>query len=141
MKGMADSLRDHGEPVADRTLVLNLLRGLSPQYGHLKALIKRIVSFPTFHVVRNELLLEELTMTLEAPAPVSALYSAPPGGPAPSGGYGPRTSSTGTPTHPPATTLTAPHPASTTDGGRRPHKDRHGGSSSTRGGSTSRGRP
>jgi hypothetical protein len=40
MKGMADSLRDLGEPVADRTLVLKLLCGLSPRYGHLKALIK-----------------------------------------------------------------------------------------------------
>jgi hypothetical protein len=30
MKGMADSLRDLSEPVADRTLVLNLLHGLSP---------------------------------------------------------------------------------------------------------------
>jgi hypothetical protein len=49
MKGMADSLRDLGEPVADRTLVLNLLRGLSPRFGHLKALIKRTVPFPTFH--------------------------------------------------------------------------------------------
>jgi hypothetical protein len=37
MKGMADSLRDLGEPVADRTLVLNLLRGLSPRYGHLNS--------------------------------------------------------------------------------------------------------
>jgi hypothetical protein len=69
MKGMADSLRDLGELVADRTLVLNLLRGLSPRYGHMKALIKRTVPFPTFHAVRNELLLEELTMTIEAPAP------------------------------------------------------------------------
>jgi hypothetical protein len=43
MKGMADSLRDLGEPVADRTSVRNLLRGLSPCYGHLKALIKRTV--------------------------------------------------------------------------------------------------
>ena len=68
MKGMVDSLCDLGEPVADRTLVLNLLRGLSPRYGHLKALIKRTVSFPTFHAMRNELLLEEFTMTIEAPA-------------------------------------------------------------------------
>jgi hypothetical protein len=67
MKGLADYLRDLDEPVAYRTLVLNFLRGLSPCYDHLKALIKRIVSFPTFHVVRNELLFEELTMTFEAP--------------------------------------------------------------------------
>jgi hypothetical protein len=75
MKGLADSLRDLGEPVTDRTLVLNLLRGLSPRYGHLKALIKRTMPFPTFHAVRNELLLEELTMTYEAQPPASALYS------------------------------------------------------------------
>jgi hypothetical protein len=46
MKDMADSLRDLGEPIADRTLVLNLLRGLSPCYDDLKALIKQIVPFP-----------------------------------------------------------------------------------------------
>jgi hypothetical protein len=73
MKGMADSLRDLGEPVADWTLVLNLLRGLNPRYGHLKALIKRTIPFPIFHAVRNELLLEELTMASEASAPASAL--------------------------------------------------------------------
>jgi hypothetical protein len=85
MKGMVDSLRDLSEPVTDRTLVLNFLRGLSPRYDHLKALIKRIVPFPTFHVVRNELLLEELTLETEAPAPASALYSAPLDGQVPSG--------------------------------------------------------
>jgi hypothetical protein len=90
MKGLADSLRDLGEPVADRTLVLNLLRGLSPRYGHLKALIKRSVPFPTFHVVRNELLLEELTMANEAPTPASALYSAPTSGQPSSGGQATR---------------------------------------------------
>jgi hypothetical protein len=57
--------------------VLNLLRDLSPSYSHLKALIKRTVPFPTFYVVRNELLLEELTMETEASAPVPPLYSAP----------------------------------------------------------------
>jgi hypothetical protein len=76
MKGLADSLRDLGEPVADRTMVLNLLCGLSPCYGHLKALIKRTVPFPTFHAVRNELLLEEITVTHEAHPLASALYSA-----------------------------------------------------------------
>jgi hypothetical protein len=77
MKGLVDSLRDLGEPMADHTLVLNVLRGLSPRYGHLKALIKRTVPFPTFHVVRNELLLEELTMAIEAPSLALALYNAP----------------------------------------------------------------
>jgi hypothetical protein len=62
MKGMADSLRDLSEPIVDRTLVLNLLRGLSPRYDHLKALIKKIIPFPAFYAVRNELLLNELTL-------------------------------------------------------------------------------
>jgi hypothetical protein len=75
MKGLADSLRNLGEPVADRTLVLNLLCGLSPCYDHLKALIKRTVPFPTFHVVRNALLLEELTLTHDAPTLAVVLYS------------------------------------------------------------------
>jgi hypothetical protein len=43
MKGLVDYLRDLDESVVDRTLVLNLLRGLSPRYGYLKVLIKRIV--------------------------------------------------------------------------------------------------
>jgi hypothetical protein len=100
MKGLADSLLGLGEPVADRTLVLDLLCGLSPRYGHLKALIKRIVPFPTFHVVRNELLLEELTMTIEAPTPAPTLYSATPGAQASSGGQAPRTLLTGAPARP-----------------------------------------
>jgi hypothetical protein len=77
MKGLVDSLYDLGEPIADRTLVLNLLRGLSPCYVHLKALIKRTMPFPTFHAMRNELLLEELTMAIEAPSPGPVLYNAP----------------------------------------------------------------
>jgi hypothetical protein len=100
MKGLADSLRDFGEPVVDRTLVMNLLRGLSPRYGHLKTLIKRTMHFPTFHAVRNELLLKELTMTIEAPTLALALYSATPGAQAPSGGQDPRTPLTGAPARP-----------------------------------------
>jgi hypothetical protein len=41
MKGMADSLHDLGEQVAHRTLVLNLLRGLSLATTTSKAIIKR----------------------------------------------------------------------------------------------------
>jgi hypothetical protein len=100
-EGPADSLRDLGEPITDRTLTLNLLRGLSPRYDHMKALIKRTVSFPTFYVIHNELLLEELTLETKAPAPASALYSAPTSGQAPSGGLAPRPPSTGVATHRP----------------------------------------
>jgi hypothetical protein len=99
MKGMTDSLRELSEPIADRTLVLNLLCGLSPRYDHLKALIKMIVPFPTFHAVRNDLL-EELTMDTETTAPVPALYSAPPGGRA-SLGVRPLSPSVGRDSYPP----------------------------------------
>jgi hypothetical protein len=139
MKGLADSLRDLGEPVADHTLVLNLLRGLSPRYGHLKALIKRSVPFPTFHAVRNELLLEELTMANEAPTPASALYSAPTSGLPPSGGQATRPPSTGVPTCPPLAVPMAPRQTSTTDGGRRSRKGSRGGGGSSRGGPSGRG--
>jgi hypothetical protein len=138
MKGMADSFRDLGEPIADRTLVTNLLRGLGPRYGHLKALIKRTMPFSTFHVVRNELLLEVLTMDTEAPVPAPALYSAPPGRHAPSKGQAPHPLSTGAPTLTPPAVPAAPHPATTTDGGR-PRKGDRGSSGSTRGGSSGRG--
>ena len=137
MKGMA--LRDLGELMVDCTLVLNLLRGLRSRYGHLKALIKRIVPFSTFHVVRNELLLKELTMVTEAPAPAPALYSAPPGTQAPSGGQAPRPPSTTAPVTPPTAAPATPRPTSTADKGRRPCKGGRGGGSSTRGGSTVQG--
>ena len=52
-------------------------RGLSPRYGHMKALIKRSMPFPTFHVVWNELLLEELAMANEAPTPASGVLPEP----------------------------------------------------------------
>jgi hypothetical protein len=142
MKGLADSLRNLGEPVADRTLVLNLLCGLSPCYDHLKALIKRTVPFPTFHVVRNALLLEELTLTHDAPTLAVVLYST-----IPSAQVSPR----GQPPPPPARALRRPGPTlapppptsppdpyqhSTTDGSRRPHKGGRGGDGPSHGGPT-----
>jgi hypothetical protein len=139
MKGLADSLRDLGELVADRTLVLNLLRGLSLRYGHLKALIKRSVPFPTFHVVWNELLLEDLTMANEAPTPASALYSALTSGQPPSGGQATHPPSTRAPTRPPPAVPAAPRPASTTDRGHRSRKGGRGGGSPSRGSPSGRG--
>jgi hypothetical protein len=136
MKGLAGSLHDLSEPMADHTLVLNLLCGLNPRYDHLKALIKRTVPFPTFHVVRNELLLVELTMAIEAPAPAPTLHSAPPSGQASSRGQAPRTLSIRAPTRPPIVAPAAPRPIATANEGRSPRKGGCGGGSSTRGGST-----
>jgi uncharacterized membrane protein YgcG len=58
MKTMADSLGDLGCPVEDRNLVLNVLRGLSDRYTHLRSLIMRQRPFPTFLQVCDDLALE-----------------------------------------------------------------------------------
>jgi len=41
MKGMADALADLGEPLNDRTLVLNVLRGLNERFQFMAQLITR----------------------------------------------------------------------------------------------------
>jgi hypothetical protein len=66
MKAMADSLGDLGCPMEDRMLVLNVLRGLSDRYTHLRSLIMRQRPFPTFLQVRDDLALEEITMGTQA---------------------------------------------------------------------------
>jgi hypothetical protein len=64
MKSMADALHDLGDPVSDRVLVLNVLRGLSSTYDHLKCWIARQRPFPTFLQVLDDLALEEITRGL-----------------------------------------------------------------------------
>jgi hypothetical protein len=66
MKWMADNLHDLDEHVEDRTLVLDVLRGLNKKYDHVKTYPKQVPSFPSFHDIRNDLLLEELTLDAEA---------------------------------------------------------------------------
>ena len=61
---MAHALHDLGDPVSDRVLVLNVLRGLSSTYDHLKGWIARQRPFPTFLQVRDGLALEEITRGL-----------------------------------------------------------------------------
>ena len=75
MKGMADALTDLGETVPDRTLVLNLLRGMNKRYDHLKTFLKRAKPFPSFHAVRNDLFLEELNMGAEAQHDTTTAFS------------------------------------------------------------------
>ena len=48
VEGMADAHRDLGEPVNDRTLVLNLLRGLNGRFEAIGLHLRRGRSFPTF---------------------------------------------------------------------------------------------
>ena len=68
MKTMADALADLGEPVLDRTLVLNVLRGLNDRFQFMSQLVTRQKPFPSFADVRADLRLAELNM-----APPSAL--------------------------------------------------------------------
>jgi hypothetical protein len=77
MRTMADSLGDLGCPVEDRMLVLNVLRGLSDRYAHLRSLIMRQRPFPTFLQVRDDLALE-ITLGAQAASisgPVSSSSS------------------------------------------------------------------
>jgi uncharacterized membrane protein YgcG len=77
MKGMADELRSLGDELPDRHLVLQLLRGLSKKYDHMKALIKRTMPLPNFHTIWNDFELEELDLKTEAdPASATTLYVA-----------------------------------------------------------------
>lgn len=56
---MADALGGFGEDVFDRTLILNVIRGLDEKFYHIGVHILRSSPFPTFLDARNELLLED----------------------------------------------------------------------------------
>jgi hypothetical protein len=74
-KKMADDLADLGEHVTDRTLVLNVIRGLNERYKDIGVHLRRGRPFPSFAAVRNELLLEEINMVQTPPAPPTALVA------------------------------------------------------------------
>ena len=71
MKGMADALHDLGCPVSDRILVLNVLRGLSSNFDLLQTWIPRQQPFPSFLLVRDDLVLDEITRGLASGPPSS----------------------------------------------------------------------
>ena len=75
MKRMADTLATLGEPVLDRTLVLNVLRGLNEQYSHMAAMIKHTRPFPSFSDVRADLLIEEVTLASKTSSPTAIVAS------------------------------------------------------------------
>ena len=77
MKGMADALADLGEPVNDRTLVLNVLRGLNERFQFMTHIITRQRPFPSFADVRADLRLAELNMAPPSAAPTALLTAAP----------------------------------------------------------------
>ena len=87
MKTMGDTLCTLGAPMTDESLVLNLLRGLSPRFDRVAPILTRMKPFPTFAEAKNDLLLEELHLSAAATtAPATALYSAPRAAPSDSRG-------------------------------------------------------
>jgi hypothetical protein len=79
LKSMADQLADLGEPVRDRTLVLNVLRGLNDRFSYLGALIQRQRPFPTFAEVKSDLRLAEINMAAKpTQSPQAFAASTPP---------------------------------------------------------------
>ncbi|XP_021311813.1 uncharacterized protein LOC110433637 [Sorghum bicolor] len=60
LETMAASLREFGDPVGDKTLVLTLLRGLSEKFRPMVTNIKLQQPFPSFSESRTLLLLEEI---------------------------------------------------------------------------------
>ena len=91
-KKMADDLADLNEHVTDRTLVLNVLRGLNERYKDIGVHLRRGRPFPSFAAVRNELLLEEINMVQHPVAPSTALVATGSSRqPAATGGGPPRT--------------------------------------------------
>lgn len=57
---MAD-VGELGEPVTDRSLILNVIRSLNSKYAAIGLHLRRARPFPMFLEARNDLLLEELT--------------------------------------------------------------------------------
>ncbi|XP_062182036.1 uncharacterized protein LOC133886303 [Phragmites australis] len=115
MKGMADALDDLGEVIRDRTLVLNVLRGLNEKFAHMKVHFKRSKPFPSFDEVRNDLILEEIDSSVPTPPPATALVAAPM---RPSGGSAPPdTRSTGGPAAPHGGSTISTSPSGSTGGG------------------------
>lgn len=77
MKSMADTLGDLGETVHDRTLVLNILRGLNEKFQYMAALIQRQKPFPSYDDVLSDLPLEEINMGNRASSSTTALVTMP----------------------------------------------------------------
>ena len=73
LKKMADDLTALGEAMTDRTLVLNVIRGLNERFSHVGTLLRRTRPFPSFLEARDDLILEELTLENRKDAPATAL--------------------------------------------------------------------
>jgi hypothetical protein len=62
LKSLSDALADVDEPVSDRTLTLQLIRGLNPRFQVMATVLTMQHPFPTFVQARSRLLLEEIAL-------------------------------------------------------------------------------
>jgi hypothetical protein len=62
LKTLADSLADCDQPVKDRALVHQLIRGLNPKYQVLRQMLPAMPTFPTFMEARDQLIVAENTL-------------------------------------------------------------------------------
>jgi hypothetical protein len=74
-KNIADALSDLGEPVSDRALVLNVIRGLAERFEGVGRHLRLSRELPTFLEVRSALILEELTMDQRPSSTSTALLA------------------------------------------------------------------
>ncbi|XP_072150616.1 uncharacterized protein [Setaria viridis] len=74
-KSMADALGDLGEPVSNRTLILNIIRRLNEKFAAIGRDIRHSRPLRSFLEARDDLLLEELTMASPASTPSMALLT------------------------------------------------------------------
>ena len=87
LKRMADDLGDLGEIVTDRTLVLNLIRGLGKRFSNIGLHLRRSNPFPSFLEAKDALLLEEPTLAHQSSTPTAFIASQSPSpAPATAGG-------------------------------------------------------
>jgi hypothetical protein len=62
MKSMANDFHALRETITDHHLVLNLLQDLNKRFDHMNIFIKRLQSFPSFHIICNNLKLEDIML-------------------------------------------------------------------------------
>jgi hypothetical protein len=94
LETMAASLKEFGDPIGDRQLVLTLLRGLNEKYRHMVSNLKMQRPFPTFPEARTLLLLEEIDVNdvhgnTPSASNTQALLAAKPPPPRPTAPTGP----------------------------------------------------
>ena len=82
---MASDLGALGEVVSDRTLVLNLIRGLNERFANIGLHLRRSQPFPSFLEAKEALRLEELTFAHQTTTP-TALVATQSAAPPPAGG-------------------------------------------------------